>query len=215
MSGPDSLIADALRGIADQAAAPRPMADAAWGAGRRRRRLGVMATSAAIAAAAVAAAVLLSLAAAGGPLHRTGPALSPAAPISLTSPITVRQVATIGAAPCAAGSQGLPGSPAPGCFYLTGTGMTLTTVESAVVIEPEPGQYGLTFSLTPADTGPFAALTRELAGLPSPRDQLAIIVGGQVIAHPVVLSQMPRDQIQIAGFTSRAQAENVLSGLTR
>ena len=48
MSGPDSLIADALRGIADQAAAPRPMADAAWGAGRRRRRLGVMATSAAM-----------------------------------------------------------------------------------------------------------------------------------------------------------------------
>lgn len=214
MSGPDQLIADALREIAAQAAAPPPMADATWRAGRRRR-LRVMAAAAAAAAGAVTAAVLLPLAAAGGLGHsgNSGPAVSPAAPIRLQSPIQFRQVATIGAAPCAAGSAGLPGSTAHDCFHLTATGMTVTMVEAAQIAGPRAGYYVLTFTLTPADTSPLAALTRELAGLPSPRNQLAIVISGQVIAHPAVISPITRGQVQISGFATHARAERLLQSL--
>lgn len=213
MSGPDQLIADALREIAGQAAAPRPMADAAWRAGRRRR-LRVIAAGAGAVASAVTAAVLL-LAPAGGLGHsgNTGPAVPAEALIRLQSPIQFRQVATIGAAPCAGGSAAVPGRTAHDCYYLTGTGMTVTTVESARVTRSETGQYVLTFRLTPADTGPLAALTRGLAGLPSPRDQLAIVISGHVIAHPAVVSPITRGQVQISGFATHAQAERVLQGL--
>lgn len=213
MSGPDQLIADALREIAGQAATPRPMADAAWQAGRRRR-LRVIAAGAAGVASAVAAAVLL-LTPAGGLGHsgNTGPAVQAVAPIRLQSPIQFRQVATIGTAPCAAGPAALPGRTAHDCYYLTGTAMIVTTVESAQVTGSGTGQYVLTFSLTPADTGPLAALTRELAGLPSPRDQLAIIISGHVIAHPSVVSPITRGQVKISGFATHAQAERVLQGL--
>jgi hypothetical protein len=214
VSEPDQLIADALRAIAGQAAPPRPMADAAWRAGRRRR-LRVMAAAAAGAAGAVAVAITLPLAAAGGPAQSgdTGRAVSPVAPVRLQSPIQFRQVATIGAGPCAAGSQGLPGRTAHDCFYLTGTGMAVTTIESVQITGPGPGNYALTFSLTPADTGPLEALTRELAGLPSPRNQLAIIISGHVIAHPVVISPVTRGQVQISGLTTHAQAAHLLQSL--
>lgn len=48
------------------------------------------------------------------------------APVSLRSPVRFWQVAAISNTSCPAGSGGLPGSAEPGCFYLTGTGMTVT-----------------------------------------------------------------------------------------
>jgi hypothetical protein len=211
VSGPDKLIADALRDMASHAATPRPMSGAAWRAGRRRR-LRVIAAGA---ASAIAAAVLLPLAAAGALGHpgNIGHAVPAEAPMHLQSPIQFRQVATIGAAPCAAGSAGLPGRTAHDCYYLTGTGMTVTTVESAQITGPGPGQYAITFSLTPAGTGPLAALTRELAGLPGPRNQLAIIISGHVIAHPAVISPITRGKVHISGFATHSQAERFLQGL--
>ncbi len=121
MSGPEEMIADALREIAARAGAPRPMADAAWRAGRRRR-LAALTASALAGAAAIVAAVLLSLAAADGPAHGQPPSRPASqqelAPISLRSPIQFRQVAAISNASCPAGSRGLPGSTAPGCVFL-------------------------------------------------------------------------------------------------
>ena len=214
MSGPEEMIADALREIAAQAGVPRPMADAAWRAGRRRRLAGLTA-SAVAGAAAIVAAVLLPLAAHGQPPSR--PASQPGpAPVSLRSPIQFRQVAAISDAPCPAGSGGLPGTPdsaAPACFYLTGTGMTVTAVQSAQVVPSGTGGYQLDIVLTRAQTGPFAALTRQVTGLPSPRDQVAIIIDGRVIADPVVQSAIPGGNAQITGFATRAQAESLLSSL--
>jgi preprotein translocase subunit SecD len=60
---------------------------------------------------------------------------------------------------------------------------------------------------------PFAALTRQLSGLPSPRDQLAVIIGGRVIDHPAVAGQITGGRAQIQGFATRAQAESLLSHL--
>jgi preprotein translocase subunit SecD len=216
MSGPEEMIADALREIAAQAGAPRPMADAAWRAGRRRR-LAALTASAAAGAAVIVAAVLLPLAAHGQLPSRPPSPPGPAAPVSLRSPIQFRQVAAISDASCPAGSGGLPGSlpdsAAPACFYLTGTGMTVTAVQSAQVVPSGTGGYLLDIVLTPAQTGPFAALTRQVSGLPSPHNQLAVIIDGRVIADPAVQSAIPGGTAQISGFATRAQAESLLSSL--
>jgi len=211
------MIADALREIAAEEGPPGPMAEAAWRAGRRRR-LAVLTASAVTAAAVLAAAVLVPLAAHGGPAHgQPSPPASqqgPAAPIRLRSPIQFRQVAAISPAPCPAGSGGLrlPDSGAAGCIYLTRTGLTVTTARSAQLVRTGTGQYVLDLTLTWAQTGPWAALTQRLTGLRSPRNQLAVIVGGRVITHPWIQGAITDGRLQIA-FPTRAQAESVLSSL--
>ena len=215
MSGPEEMIADALREIAAQAGAPRAMADAAWRAGRRRRLAALTASAVAGAAVIVAAVLLLPLAAHGQPPSRS-PSQQELAPVSLRSPIQFRQVAAISNASCPAGSRGLPGrlpdSAAPACFYLTGTGMTVTEVQSAQVVPSGTGGYLLEIILTRAQTGPFAALTLKVSGLPSPRNRVAIIIDGRVIADPVVQGAIPGGNAQITGYT-RAQAESLLASL--
>jgi hypothetical protein len=76
----DQLIAGALRDIAAEAGLPRPVADAAWRAGRRRRRA-VLAASAASTAGAIAIALAVVLPLTAAP----GPASPPAAPSPLVS----------------------------------------------------------------------------------------------------------------------------------
>jgi hypothetical protein len=209
------MIADALREIAAQAGAPRPVADAAWRAGRRRRLAAL--TASAVAGAAVIVAAVLPLAAHGQLPSRPPSQPGPAAPVSLRSPIQFRQVAAITNASCPAGSGGLPGtlpdSAAAACVYLTGTGMTVTAVQSAQVAQSGDGGYLLDIVLTPAQTGPFAALTRQVSGLPSPRDQLAVIIDGRVIADPAVQGPITGGTAEIAGFATRAQAESLLASL--
>jgi hypothetical protein len=212
VSGPEEMIADALREIAAQAGVPRPMADAAWRTGRRRR-LAALTASAVAGAAAIVAAVLLPLAAHGQPPSRPASQPGPAAPISLRSPIQFRQVAAISNTSCPAGSGGLPDSAARACVYLTGTGMTVTALQSAQVVPSGTSGYLLDIILTRAETGPFAALAGKVSGLPSPRDQIAIIIDGRVIDHPAVQSPIPGGNAQITGFATRAQAESLLAAL--
>jgi hypothetical protein len=213
---PGKAIADTLRTIADKAAPPRAMADAAWRAGRRRRHA-LTALSAAGAAAAVVVVVLLSLGAAAPghtPLQR--PAASPSAlvPVRLGSPIQFRQVNKIDFTACPAGSHGLPGTGIPGCYHLTGAGMTVSELYSARVTELMPGSYSVIVHLMPADSARFAALAQRLTGLPTPRCQVAIIVGGRVIAAPIAEGTMDGGMMQITGnFTTRAQADRILQDL--
>ena len=213
MSGPQEMIADALREIAAQAGAPGPIADAAWRAGRRRRLATLTASAVAGAAMIVAAVLLLPLATHGQPPSRPASQPGPAAPISLRSPIQFRQVAAISNASCPAGSGGLPDSAARACVYLTGTGMTVTALQSVQVVPSGTGGYLLDILLTRAETGPFAALTQKVSGLPSPRNQLAIIIDGRVIADPAVQGAIPGGNAQITGFATRAQAESLLASL--
>ena len=215
MSRPEEMIADALREIAAEDGAPRPMADAAWRTGRRRR-LAALTASAVTAAAVLVVAVLLPLAAHGGPTHRQPPAPASqqelAAPVSLRSPIQFRQVATMTQAPCPAGSGGLLDSAERACIYLTGRGLTVTTVHSAQLVRTGTGQYVLYLTFTPAQTRRFAALTRRVSGLENPRDQLAVIADGRVITHPVIQGPITGGQAMIV-FATRAQAESLLSPL--
>jgi hypothetical protein len=112
-----------------------------------------------------------------------------------------------------AGSGGVPGSSSPACFRLAGAGMTITRVRSAQLTEPKPGDYVIFISLAPADRHRFAALSEKLVGLPAPRDQIAIVVGGQVIAHPVVTGVATSGIVQISGITSRTRAVTLLRDL--
>jgi hypothetical protein len=214
VSRPEQMIAEALREIADQAGAPRPMADAAWRAGRRRR-LAALTASAVTASAVLAAAVLVPLAARGGPPHRqpVPPASQqgPAAPVSLRSPIQFRQVAAMTHAPCPAGTGGLLDSAEHACIYLTRRGLTVTTARSALLVPgPGNGQSVLYLTLTRAQTRRFAALTRQVSGLENPRDQLAVIADGRLITHPAIQSPITDGQLQIV-FATRAEAERLLS----
>lgn len=219
MNRSERLIADTLRDIAAEAPAPRPMADTAWQAGRRRRWGGLAAAGTA-GAGAIAAAIALPLAVAGSPGQSPGVLTGPTMPVSLRTPIQFRQVASISGHSCRPGARGLPGlsdtsnaSPngsGTACYQFTHHGMTVTVVRSARVIQAGRGQYALNIRFTTADASRFAALTRKLFGQPTPRCQLAVIVGGRVVSSPIVEAPITQGQAQITGFTSRAQAERLL-----
>jgi len=220
VNAPEPLIADALRQIAAEAPVPRPMAAAAWQAGRRRRWRGLAAAVTA-GAGAIAAVIALTLTVTDSPARPAGGPPSVAlAPVSLSTPVQFRQVASISRHACPAGSSGLPGPAAasagnpnpPGmaCYKFTGKGMTVTGLKSAAVVNQLGGGYALDISFLPGDAARFAALTRELAGQPTPHCQLAVIVGGRVLSAPTVDVPVTQGQAQIVGFTSHAQVEQLL-----
>lgn len=219
MNAPEPLIADALREIAAEAPIPRPMAGAAWQAGRRRRWR-ELAAAVTAGAAAIAVVIVVILAVVGSPARPSGGPTLAAGPVSLNTPIQFRQVASISKHACKAGSAGVPGpaaasasnqqAPGSACYRFTHKGMTVTGLESAAVAHQPGGGYALDIRFTPGDAARFAALTRELAGKPTPRCQFAIIIGGHVISAPTVDVPITQGQAEITGFTSRAQVANLL-----
>jgi hypothetical protein len=212
VSDTDELIADAVHDLAAQAVLVPPEADALWRAGQRRRRFGVLATSAA--AGAIVGALVVALAVGGlGPGHRGGPAASaPAVPVWLRAPLVFAQVAVASRPPCAVHSAKVLASNPPACLRLGGARMTVTSVESARV-QRFRGEYLLDIQLSPAASRQFATLTRKLGRLHGPRNGLAIIIGGQILAHPVVIRAVTTGWVQITGFPGRAEAEFALRSL--
>ena len=91
---------------------------------------------------------------------------------------------------------------------------TDTRLESARVQRGPGGhQYQIDIRLTPADARRFATLTGELAGQHSPRNQLAIVTNGHVLADQVVMTAITAGQAAIPGFASWPQAEFFLHTL--
>jgi preprotein translocase subunit SecD len=196
------------------------MAAAAWQAGRRRRWRGLAAAVTA-GASAIAAVIALTLAVTDSPARPAGGPPSVAlAPVSLSTPIQFRQVASISTHACPAGSSGLagpatapaasPNPPGAACYKFTHIGMTVTELKAMAVIRSTNGNWVVDIQFTRGEAARFAALSRQLVGQKSPHDQLAIIVGGRVISSPVVEAPITGGQAQIPGFASRAQAENLL-----
>jgi hypothetical protein len=219
VNAPGPLIADALREIAADAPAPRPMANAAWQAGRRRRWRG-LAVAVTAGAGAIAVVIVLILAVLGSPAAPgSGPSVAALAPVTLGTPIQFRQVASISMHACPSGSSGSNGPAASqngisksACYRFTSKGLMVTGLESAAVVHQPGSGYLLVIRFNPGDAARFAALTRELAGQPTPRCQLAVIIGGRVISSPTVQQPITQGQAEISGFTSRAQVENLLHG---
>jgi hypothetical protein len=207
----EQLIASALREIADEAPAPRPMAEIAWRAGRRRRA-GRLTTAAASGAATVSAAVLIPLAVSAPGPPVPGGSTPVTGPVSLRSPVQLRQVASVSAKACPAGSDGLPSdvTPLPSCVRLTGAGMTITRVRSVrLLVSP----LAVQLHVTGPDARRLERLTARLAGQPTPRCELAIIVNGRVVAQPVVEGPVPAGLVEISGLASRAAAERLVQQL--
>lgn len=215
MNRSEQLIADALHDIAAGAPAPQPLADAAWQAGRRRR-LSRVGAAASAGAGALAAAIALPLALAGSPGQSPSVLTGPTLRISLHAPIQFRQVATVRSGPCPAGSPGVPGAPdntkgtGTVCYRFTHHGLTVTVLQSATVSRANDGSYSLMIRFTKADASRFAVLTRTVCSQPGPRNELAVVIGGRVMAAPIVAEPITAGQAEIPGFTSRAQVEHLL-----
>ena len=149
-----------------------------------------------------------------------GPPSVALAPVSLSTPIQFRQVASVSTHACPAGSSGLagpatapaasPNPPGAACYKFTHIGMTVTELKSMAVTRSVNGSWVIDIQFTRDDAARIAAFTREMVGQNSPRDQLAIIVGGRIISTPVVDVPIAGGQAEIPGFDSRAQAENLL-----
>ena len=90
--------------------------------------------------------------------------------------------------------------------------MTVTSIESARVRQLH-GENLLAIRLAPADSRHFATLTRELARMHSPRNGLAMIIGGHILAHPVVIGAVTTRWVEFTGFQNRAAAEFALRSL--
>jgi hypothetical protein len=80
--------------------------------------------------------------------------------------------------------------------------MTVMALRSWRIVRARPRSYVLDIHLTTADSHRLAALTRGLAGQPSPHDQLAIIIGGIVFSRSAVLAPITNGQAVInPGYT--------------
>jgi hypothetical protein len=210
VSDTDELIADALHDLAAQAVPVPPAADALWRAGQRRRRLSVLATSAAAGAIVGVLVVALTVGALGSG-HRGSPA-APATPVWLRAPLVFAQVAAASRPPCAVHSAKVLAPNPPACLRLGGFRMTVTRIESARV-QQFHGDDLLGIRLTPADSRRFATLTGELARLHSPHNELAMVIGGRIMDHPVVIRAVTTRWVQFTGFPNRAAVEFALRSL--
>lgn len=223
MSNTDELIGGALRDLAEQAIIVPPAADALWRAGQRRRRRNVMAISA-TAPGAAAVATVLAFTLGGGPGTPSGHggsvggATGATGSLALSTPIQFKQVARAGGPRCPTSINPMTGRAISGasfaCIRFTGTGMTVTRLQSARVQRGPGGhRYQIDIRLTAADARRFATLTRELAGQHSPRNQLAIVTNGHVLADPVVMAAITTGRAAIPGFATQPQAEFFLATL--
>ncbi|MDR3202673.1 MAG: hypothetical protein LBT54_06040 [Bifidobacteriaceae bacterium] len=72
----------------------------------------------------------------------------------------------------------------------------------------------LSVTLTQAGTEQLADLTGEIAGLPEPRDQLALVVDGQVWSAPRIAEPIEVGQLVLAGPFSEPDAAKLTAALT-
>ena len=83
------------------------------------------------------------------------------------------------------------------------TGSAITTVETDV----SPRTASLLVELTPAGDAALTAMTSRADGLPSPRNQIALVLDGRVLRAPVVAEPSAGGPLQIAVEAPRAEVE--------
>jgi hypothetical protein len=190
-----------------------PHAEIAWRAGRRRRLASLAVSASAGAVAIVVAVVLLPLTGHGTSRNTPKSSLPPAAPVTLRTAVQFRQIAVNeGPAPCPPNSPDYVfGDQIPACFKLARPGMTITKVESAQIF-PGQGYYSIVIRLIPSQVGQLAALTTFVTRQHAPRNQLAVIVDGKVVADPTVQTPLRHGALEII-FPTRAQTERIFREL--
>lgn len=162
--------------------------------------------------ALVAGAVLVILAVAAGVLlfvlGRSDPATSGG-----PHAVAVRFLSVTDNTPGACTDGGTPAADGSSCYRL-GDGMTVTRVRDIRVVGPDATapDWRIEMKLMPSDAPAFAELSRKAsAETPgSPRQQVAIVVGGKVVSAPAVQSPIPGGDIQIQGRYTRQAAERLV-----
>jgi preprotein translocase subunit SecD len=91
-------------------------------------------------------------------------------------------------------------------------GGNVTEVKAA----QSPDNTGWLVNLTLDDQGAaaFGRLTADLATKQPPLNQLAIVVRGQVVSAPTVMSAIPGGELQITGNYTKTDAEKLASRIT-
>jgi hypothetical protein len=240
MTGQHEQIADALREMADQAAAPRMSIDAAWRAGRRRRR-STMTASVASAAGVIAAAALVPFAVASGSGHSAPGAagrgsvrwthtpvstpihLGPLMSFPAGKPVHVRpvakvqfsQVSLVAGQPCPRGSHGVPGISHHTCYYLTGKPVTADVLYATVVRVPGtkivgPPAYTIDIGIVPSAATALDALMSRIKHQPPPRDEIAWITHGVVVVTPATVGLVP-SSFQLGTNGDRAAQQQLVN----
>jgi preprotein translocase subunit SecD len=140
----------------------------------------------------------------------------PAAKPSTAEAVEFRRVLTA--------AQGICASPPPHGIVCDSDGMRYAVGEveldgshvSEVKAAQSPDQPGWYITLTLDEQGSrvFAALTTQLATLQPPKNQLAIVVGGQVAAAPTVTSAITAGKVQISGNYTQKDAEALAAKIT-
>jgi hypothetical protein len=208
----EETIASALHDMAGQAAPSRVRIDAAWRVGRRRRLATIVTSTAG--AAAIAVAVPLAV--------TSGPATHPSMAVpglvgqsaakqpgrALPEPIELRQVGSVSQPPCRAGSVAYSDAGLTVCLHLTGTAMTISRILSAHVIKNSGSSHFFAVHVLPGGDRAMHELTEKLASQHSPRNQVAIIVGGAVYSAPEVLKPVTGGVFQIV-VVSAAQVHTL------
>ncbi len=132
-------------------------------------------------------------------------------PGALKTSLQFREVTTTTPSACTGG--GVTSVDGDACYQLAG-GMTVTRVKEIKLVPPDAAHGGLTYSveiaLLPADAGRLGTLTADAARQRTPRNQLAIVVGGKVISAPAVQEPITGGTLEIAGDFSKAKAQRYI-----
>lgn len=116
----------------------------------------------------------------------------------------------------------LPDRPAVSCDrsarqkYLLGpAGLGGTSVDSASAELTATGSgWVVDLSFTPSGSAKFAQVTGELAQQPQPANQFAIVVDGNVVSAPAVMSAITGGKAQITGSFSKSEAQALAAAIT-
>ncbi|WP_433348203.1 SecDF P1 head subdomain-containing protein [Microtetraspora malaysiensis] len=122
------------------------------------------------------------------------PPLSRAPLRTLRTSIHFAPVTGVRAAPCT-GTDAVPDDAGTTCYQLD-PGVTVTSVQKIERVAEQNGTFSVRVVLSPTTREQVADLTRETV-----KQQLAIVVGDQVIAAPRVAQEITQDSLSIAGFT--------------
>ena len=110
--------------------------------------------------------------------------------------VMLQPVAKVVDKPCPRGSHGVPGPSNQVCYYLASE-QDLVAIQSAKVVREagkrRDGQpvYTVNVTLLPGATVPLNVLISALVHQPTPRNELAWIAGGKVLASPAVTGKVP------------------------
>ncbi|WP_203871699.1 SecDF P1 head subdomain-containing protein [Planomonospora parontospora] len=127
-------------------------------------------------------------------------------PQRLPAPIHFAPVTAAQSGPCTT-PEGVPDEAGQVCYEVA-AGVDVTAVRGIDAVRGSDGSYAVRITFAPAFHDRINSLTEEAVD-----QQIAIVVGGRVLAAPRVGEVITEDSMQIAGSFTREQAEAMVARL--